>query len=146
MIKAAATGVIDFKEIDILGRKWWQKVNILLDQLEKQHYADILTIQHLQHSCALGEMDRSSFEHHWKEAALKTIGLHRLLFPYVKTDVPESEVVKSGERWKQIWGDNNNPEFQKKLKDWAKAVKKDFLTPPAPRKPRRKKGRDYGAF
>lgn len=120
--KAAASGIVDFKEARLLDRKWWLRLNWLLEEVETQECRKLLELKFNQHASALNYLAGNSFDHHWKHLN----DLHEkwiaLTFPWIKTR-NSSSADESVNLWKKYIGDSSDPEVQARIQETIDSLK-----------------------
>jgi len=117
--QAAAEGLIDFSKAQLLDRYWWKRLDILLYQLEKRNYYDVIKTQHNQCSNALTYCDDDEiFKSYWKSCNDLLNDLYSSYFSWVK----EKELSKNNDVIKQLreeyianFGDPDTPEAKQRI-------------------------------
>jgi hypothetical protein len=119
-LRAAARGVIDFSKARVDDVRWWRRTNVLIKTMSVED--DMVAVRaafDLQRSLVgnSGLTDKS-FEASQKTAKALFGDIVEVLYPWSSK---ESAARKAGEieglinQYKQLVGDPNDPEFQKKL-------------------------------
>jgi hypothetical protein len=118
MIQAAARGVVDFSEADLLDRHWWIRLWWLLDQVERDNLIQIRRMQHA-HNCALLDynLDDKTFNLHWDQAIKALNTVWDLTFPWAKTEPEGSATDRLRQAWIERWGDPDSPETLLKIQN-----------------------------
>jgi hypothetical protein len=113
MIRAAARGAVDFCRADPDDRRFWNRLALILDELENDDRLELLRMHHDRYVNLLARgdltaesMDRLRGGH---ERLMAAVG--RRLFPW-ETD--EKDDIRTGteqlrDRWVQAFGDPDDP-------------------------------------
>jgi hypothetical protein len=118
MVQAAARGLIDFSEADLLDRRWWTKLWWLLDRIQADN---VITIRQMEHAQDIAMLDytlpEKAFDLHWDRAVSELRDVWDALFPWCKMeDITNKASDQLYRSWVNKWGDLNDPETLKKVK------------------------------
>jgi hypothetical protein len=117
MVQAAARGVVDFSTADLLDRRWWMKLWLMLDQVEGDNVVLVRRMEHAHNVALLDyKLDGKAFDLHWDRSTTALREVWDALFPWCKMDATSGAAVdKLHEAWVRQWGDPNSPETLKKI-------------------------------
>lgn len=114
MVRAAATGAVDFAAADPLDRRWWARLRIILDELAGQARFELNRLYHgrgrsLLALEGLGQQSLQSIQESL-EAYEKEI--EGILTPWRRAPKRDREaaVAKLRQEWVETWGDPESPE------------------------------------
>lgn len=116
MIRAAATGVINFKDARLFDRAWWRRLHWLLSEVETTSCQKLVELKFLQHASALNyEAGKESFDHHWKQLNELYNKWLIVVMPWMKAQAGNHSNEKLFESWKQMFGDPSQPEVAARI-------------------------------
>jgi hypothetical protein len=128
MVQAAARSGFDFAAADPRSRYWWLKLRWVLDRLEDLNIEKVWQMQHAQHMSVLNyELDQQTFNGHWDRANQLLRDIYQVNFPWMKQageQGKQRDVNAMMERWKQKFGDPNDPQVQAYYKKVADAMRR----------------------
>lgn len=89
--------MIDFAEADLFDRKWWRKLRLLLNGLERDNQLRWAETVHRHNTAVAGVPDLKPdvFEKASKHAAENLEGIYGTLFPYARKDGDRSQEIDS---------------------------------------------------
>lgn len=120
MVKAHLSGAVDFREMRPRDPGWWRRLNLIIKGLEMEDESRVVEALRSHHlamisSGALTEEDFSKYQKLAIEGFYRFLGTVR---PWESVD-PEQlrrdEYSKLRREYVRMFGDPNDPEFQKKL-------------------------------
>lgn len=122
MVQAATRGVIDFRDVKLHDPRWWQRMRILLRQVELDSYLRKLESlqQHNLLTLVVPNLKEEVFEIARDETARIGQGIHNVLFPWDKQaadEKPTGQIADMRQAWVDVWGDPDDPEVQKRIQD-----------------------------
>lgn len=115
ILQAAVSGAIDFSKADFRRNDWWQKLTLILPEIQRQRQLDIYKCQ-LQHALAviqLPKISEKSFDD-FKEIVADIIS--KIVDTYANPFKPrtktwrEDTAARLEQAWKDQFGDPNDPE------------------------------------
>jgi len=114
MIRAAAGGSIDFNCSDPFDRKWPIKLNLLLNQVEKQQTLEYLKFNTIRHLLLLGAgvLSNESLDYHFESSKDAFAGYLDVLLDRKPEDERERKRAIATAwtlAWEQQFGDLNDP-------------------------------------
>ena len=129
MVRAAASGRVDFANADLLGRKWWMRLGWILDELELEGVSKVQAMRHAQYVAGLDPMSgQKAFEYHWKMADECLSSVHAQLFPWLKDGDEEETAEASAGRvkttWESVFGDPEDPANKRNLLAYRRRLQK----------------------
>jgi len=119
MVRAAATGVMDYTGADPRNTKWRIKHQLLLSEVARKENLSVLrdTYAHRLALLAHGNLTEDSFKQTKQETVELLSELRQITFPWAKTAAPsstgqndtiiDSETAELIERYKKMVADNN---------------------------------------
>lgn len=134
MIRAAASGRLNFENADSSNVLWLLRERLVIDELERDSLLQLTACRHLQQAATTvwpaGDEKGAIYNTHIKssERYVKTMG--RLLFPYVSLDDKtyyRSEVEQLKAEYAAKFGDPSSPEAKARAKADEEALKKQQL-------------------
>jgi hypothetical protein len=129
MVKAAAAGVVDFKEFNPHSITSWTRLKIVLNQIDRESHLRVLDMQHRQQLSMLShpDMTKDSLDNSWKIASELIDDTTDVLFPWRSKDDDDSQQksvhAQLREAWVSAWGDPKDPKVAAKIKataDWLR--------------------------
>jgi hypothetical protein len=135
MLRAAATGAINFAQFDPWDNWWWRRMRLIIAELGRQNNQESLTTQHQHYLAYLsnGQLSDDSWEAQ-KAAADETLnGLLRGYFPW-RADEIGAAGAKTGrdhavEQFYEIYGKPGEPRYEQMMAEWSAYLAKGKLTP-----------------
>lgn len=118
IVEAAGRGAIDFRDADILDRKWWLKVGLITDYLERQHYARIFEVKISQHTALLDyKSETETLDHHWKAIGKLRDKLISELMPWQDVGPEDTRELAAQleQDYEAEFGDPTTPEYQAQI-------------------------------
>lgn len=119
MAQAAARGVVDFSKANVLSRKWWQRLWLMLDQVEADNLLRVRTLQHAQNAAVVAyDNEPKTFELHWEECNKACTDMWNLMFPWMHhTEASQNERLRDA--WAQRYGDPADPLVKERIRKTA---------------------------
>lgn len=121
MVRAAATGAIDFSRADPNDRWWWKRTNFILDEVARRDRLEWLraNAQHYAGIMANSRLDNDSFQK-TQEGSLELVNsVYKVLFPWQSDVSLQQDLV---ETWTSTFGDINSPETQEMIEKAIEAI------------------------
>ncbi len=121
MIRAAASGVVDFSEASAAGEEWWRRTNALLDDLARKEDESLLAEAYKYHLALMSNSDLTddSFNRAKKSALDTFVEIFNLVHPWEVTSTKkmrQEQIVKLRDAYKRLFGgDPSDPEFRQRL-------------------------------
>lgn len=109
MVRAAASGAIDFAQADPNDRWWWKRLNFILDEVGRRDRLEWLqaNARHYAGLLANGKLENEAFQK-TQEASMELVGsVYTLLFPWQSDVSLQQDLV---DMWTSEYGDINSPE------------------------------------
>jgi hypothetical protein len=134
MVRAAATGRLDYSKADSNSGVWLMREKLMLLQLERDIIVDMRKLRHLQQvSTAIwpaGDTKGDMFKEHYERgnAHIEVIG--KLQQPYIKwdtKDVYKSELRTLRDEYTKQFGDPSSPEARARNARDLESIKKSKL-------------------
>lgn len=120
MVRAAATGAIDFAKADLDDKWWWRRLGWILDELETSGLRQVYAARHMHyittHSNA--SLNEESFD---KTAEFAAENLQRMtvsLFPWLEEELakaPTSHIDEAVSWFREEYGEPSDPRYQAML-------------------------------
>lgn len=121
MIRAAASGVVDFSQANAAGEEWWRRTNALLDDLARKEDEDLLSEAYKYHLALMSNsaLTDDSFNRAKKIALDTFVEIFNLSHPWEATSTKkmrQEQILKLRDAYKRLFGgDPSDPEFKKRL-------------------------------
>lgn len=130
-IRAAARGIIDFRQADVRDVRWWRRANLLIRALADDDEVQGL-MQALHYQLALvgnsGIRDEDFAEAQKRAQAILRDIIH-LLQPWAAQkkgdNTVQSEIDRLTELYKSVFGDPSDPEVRARLDKMAEEFKRE---------------------
>jgi Fe-S oxidoreductase len=127
MVAAAMDGVLDFRDADPLDKRWWFRLRLALDHVER---ADIVKRDRLYYDYTLAILSRSDLtdqsNRQFTKDAEKRIA--RMAVRWRPWEKPENDQAARVDRmvaaWAAEFGDPRNPETQKAIAETVRMLEK----------------------
>lgn len=137
MVQAAASGLIDFREMRFFNKPWQLKLRLLLKGLHQENERRLLTARQNYHAAllAIKTISEQSIERVQDRCQDDLHELTNLLRPWAATTREEREqkqVKTYRDRWQRRWGDLSAPETQRKIEETARALERMREAAPPP--------------
>lgn len=124
MRKAAALGVVDFRSARLLDRKWWMRLNWLLEEVENEECKKLIGLKFTQHSSALNYLAGKTFDHHWKQLNELQARWTNFTFPWIAATRDSTSSGDSVKLWKAFCGDpSTDPNVQARVQETAQSLR-----------------------
>jgi len=131
MVRAAATGRLDYKEAVSLDPVWLLREQIMLDDVEQESLIQFTAGKQLQQVATTvwpaGDQKGDTYKLHYDRGNAHLQAMGKLLFPYWKWDEREyykSEVDQLRAEYVAKYGELNTPEARAQLKRDEEALKR----------------------
>lgn len=129
MVVAAMRGMVDFREADPLDKRWWFKLRLALDHIER---TDIARMKLLYYDYNLSILSRdylteATGKQFTKDAEKKLFETVNLWRPWDRHDPEQSQkaqVEAMSEAWAKEFGDPNHPDTQKAIAETVRMLEK----------------------
>jgi hypothetical protein len=129
MVMAAAQGMIDFREADPQDKRWWFKLRMLLDHIER---TNIVSQHRLYYDYDLAILardeltDRASrqFVKDAESRLYKIVNLWRPWETHDPAEGPQAQIEAMSAAWAQEYGDPSAPETQKAIAETVRMLQK----------------------
>lgn len=116
MMKAKSMGLISKEDVKLFDKKWWDRLDFILNFVEHQVTVELLSKLHNQFTAAIAASSsgRIDVEKAWESAMDIYFSIASLLFPWEERYREESkdkfskikkEASKLSESWQKVWGD-----------------------------------------
>ena len=122
MIQAHCTGALDLATADTSDPRWWKKVWFTLDYLGREAWRKADEYAYQFHLALLDyQLDAERFDLHIEQATATRNALTACLMPWENVGPTELvDVVQSmKQRYIEVFGDPDDPEFQKEIERTA---------------------------
>lgn len=125
-VRAAVNGIIDYRDADIMDRKWWQRWRILVNEMTSQADKELLEHLYAYHLALVSNsgLSEDSFKSTQDSARENFDDLVGTLRPWVgrtKTDRHQNEYEQFKANWQRLVGwDVSDPKL---LKEWQENAK-----------------------
>lgn len=124
MIRAAASGAIDFSKAKHFDRNWWFRLKFVIDELETNDRLKYCDMQFNLHSTLLSYKDeKKQFDHHWNRSLELLNRTYNLLFPWnaysIETNGLQKEYDDLANQWKKVFGDTSDPKVAAEIQKTA---------------------------
>lgn len=129
MIRAAASGAIDFAHADLLDPWWWRKVHIILDDLARQRVIEYTRTQfdRIRSLTSRPNLTQESREKLADHSSRVSARLRSLWFPWKGSEDQQDERKTTAQRmydaWVRIWGDPNDPKVAAAIDQTAASLR-----------------------
>ena len=129
ILKAAASGLVDFSAFDQHSATCWLKLKLLAEEIDKQNTVRLWEMQHHQQLSMMShaEMTTESLDKSWESANGIVNDVADLLFPWHADNDDNGEQQTAYDRlrdsWINAWGDPSDPTVSAKIKataDWLR--------------------------
>ena len=127
VVKAAASGAIDFREADFLDPRWWNRFHILIKEFERSQYRELHRLLHMQ-SCVFAttpDLSDDGYKSCMEGAVEAFDNIVDLLLPWredMEARRNQDDIRSARELWVNQWGDPDDPEVAEKIKRTAEAL------------------------
>lgn len=135
MTQAAACNLVDLKEARSNDRRWFKKLRLLIDEIERKNYIELLKVRHSSF-CAM--LVRSQDDDLAREIVKSIENLEAeirdYLFPYFanKQESKDNKVIRVNESrnkrlksaWEAKFGSLDDPETQRKIEEDIRMLRK----------------------
>jgi hypothetical protein len=119
----AADGVVDFRDADLLDRRWSLRLSWLTKAYSGSKRAEVALARHMRYTGALGTDDAKLFEKAWKLSGKTLEDLDAALRPWLNQQKDAaglgSENESLIEKYKRVIGDMSDPVFRSKMEKIA---------------------------
>ena len=125
-VRAAVNGIIDYRDADIVDRRWWQRWRILVNEMTSQADKELLEHLYSYHlalvsNSGLTEDSFKSTQQSARENFNDLIGILRPWSGRTKTERHSNEYEQFKEDWQRLVGwDISDPKL---LKKWEEDMK-----------------------
>jgi hypothetical protein len=129
MVRAAARGLVDFREADPRSTRWWAKLRLVLDELER----DALVQQHRLHYdynlaiLSRNELREAPARQFFKDAEKKLTQIAGLLRPWAAADPEAAQRAQAeamSKAWDQTFGRHDDPAVQADIAETVRMLNK----------------------
>lgn len=134
MVRAAATGRLDYSRADSNDWRWTLRERILLMEIERDYFVQVTERRQLQQAVTAvwpsGDTKGEMFKVHYDRANEHLQFMSRLLLPYLKWDENsqrKSEMAQMRAEYVAKFGDPSSPEVKKRIEKDAEEFKKNQL-------------------
>lgn len=119
MVRAAASGAIDFSRADPWDKWWWRKTYWILGELARQNNALMHTARH-RYWCAMltrSNLQPSAMEHVHQSCEETLNKIQRTLYPWQAAETGERQSTANAleTMWRDTFGDPNDPAVQAEI-------------------------------
>lgn len=120
MIQASCEGMIDYSEANLLDPRWWQKLWLTLDYLERQN---VIKLEEYGLQLNLAVLDYgttdSTFDTHWRQAEQSRNRLSGAVAPWIASGAKSAAEATAALRaqWIAEWGDPASADTQAKVQE-----------------------------
>jgi hypothetical protein len=118
MVQAAATGMLDFREANVLDPSWWLRLRWVIDYISNMHCIKIHEYRLQQHLATLSTLTDANSINHCRQAieALRNKIINKMA-PWVTTGPAAliDIISKMKAQYVQKWGDPDDPEHAAEL-------------------------------
>ena len=124
MLEGYVRGLIHIYKGCVRDHRWWLRTFIVLAAIERENYSKILSLSYL-HTLAVAHAttDTSALDEAWKNAANMLIKCAQTIAPWLDLEqLPD--ISDAMEVWREIYGDPNSPEVQKKIRENLEKLRK----------------------
>jgi len=115
----AADGVVDFRDADLLDRRWTLRLRWLTEAYSGSKRAEIALARHMRYTGALGTDDAKLFEKAWKLSGKTLEDLDAALRPWLDRQKDAAGLGSDNEslveKYKKVIGDMADPVFREKM-------------------------------
>lgn len=117
----AADGVVDFRDADLLDRRWSLRLRWLTEAYSGSKRAEVALARHMRYTGALGTDDAKLFEKAWKLSAKTLEDLDAALRPWLDRQKSALGLENESlvEKYKKVIGDMSDPAFRAKMEKIA---------------------------
>lgn len=113
----AADGVVDFRDADLLDRRWNLRLRWLTEAYSGSKRAEVALARHMRYTGALGTDDAKLFEKAWKLSAQTLEELDAALRPWLERQRsafgPDGQAAV--DQYRKVIGDMSDPAFRAKI-------------------------------
>lgn len=134
MLRASASGMIDFRKFDPWDSWWWKKLRWVIDELGLQQTADICRVQHA-HWVTLashGNLTQESFDNVKTNAGTAFNKLLKATYPWLSKQIGEdgtrTEREAAVEAYRREMGRPGDPQYEAMIDTIANVLKKGPMT------------------
>lgn len=124
MVRAAATGVIDFREADPFDSWWQRRLHWILEEIDNQDYRKLLAIQHNHWITLMGNrVNEEGWEKAYEHARSALNLATQYTFPWYKEQLGGpgmSERENAIDEWRKEWGRPGEPKYDEMVANLAK--------------------------
>lgn len=125
-MQATVQGVIDFSQADFGDPRWWRRVRLLLDGLEKQNEREQLDRVHRHNTALFGAMlESEGFEKVQQQSVALIDLIDATYFAGVtaEKEAQKHKIIRQRiDSWEQRHGKLDDPETKKKIENTARAL------------------------
>ena len=122
MIKAAAMGVVNFSDAQLLDRSWWRRLNWLLGEVEATEAKQLIQLKFQQHSSALNYLaGQQTFDHHWNVLNKLHTKWLELATPWLPSGAESNDQLKA--KWRQAHAHLSDEELKQREAEMVAAMK-----------------------
>jgi len=117
MVRAAATGTVDYGAADLLDPRWWRQHWWLLGELEREATVQGLTAMQ-RHETALlshGSLESDDFDQIQKYSLKLAKTLKRLYQPWLQEKSTDELAAELRQKWIDKYGDPDDSETKRKI-------------------------------
>lgn len=115
MVRAAAAGVLDFRQADPFDNWWQRKLHWILEELDNQDYRKVLEIQHRHHITLMGNnLDDEGWDKAYSQARSTLSKILQYTFPWHKekfSSPVQSERETALAEYRAEWGRPGEPKY-----------------------------------
>lgn len=129
MVEAAMLRVIDFRDADPLDRRWWARLRLALDHVERANVARLRRLYYDYDLAILsrGGLTEKSDRDFVKAAEAKLFAMANAMRPWDAKDSEQGrkdEVAALGEAWAREFGDYSDPATQQAIEETVRMLTK----------------------
>jgi uncharacterized protein YdgA (DUF945 family) len=137
MVRAAASGAIDFARADPRDRFWWTRLNLTLEHLEDEAVREVTRMNHATAAALLARADlkQDSIDKVRDHADALVRKVSTLLFPWVDFDPRTATATAIGAmraQWAAEWGDPESAATKAKIAATVAAMQAQLAASRAP--------------
>jgi hypothetical protein len=127
----AADGVVDFRDADLLDRRWTLRLKWLTEAYSASKRAEVALARHIRYTGALGTDDAKLFDKAWKLSGKTLEELDLALRPWLERQQTAAGLTSEHEalieKYKRVIGDMNDPVFRAKMDEIAADLRRQRL-------------------